>query len=424
MMKQDEVLIVAPSGFDGGGAATLCKQWSKLGFRTLFKDTCKEGVKPFDKAEVYKTGELLGRVKENGIKRVIVMLIIAKEIKYNYDELKSLKDNGVELFLINCDRTVNSKNGVAFIHVMNDRNDLFFDKHLFLSSKNSEYVHESFNVPTQSLNLNAYVFNDIYSSVPLKERNNYVLSLGRGEAFKGSKYYFQSLPEMMKQDITKELYWNHEGYGHKWKIVDGKVRVNGAFQHISGLSNGFPEKEQLPWLNIATDINNYEKSLKKGLVNVFSTYNQEDSIERHRHSLISVCPTMGRVYDKQKSEIETLFGPVNDINKKMRREDSRINARKYCWRDAIEYVNIELIDEYVPVLFSTDYAETFLIDNKNTMKSFVDIPTYDKYTDIPGIIEMMTKDNRTYQSYINNQRNAFEKCQDKINEEIVKVFTE
>jgi hypothetical protein len=425
MMDRSRIAIVLPSGFDGGGSAMLGYQWWKLGFPAFFKNHCKKHIRPFPGVFTYESGELLDKLRAGNVSRIIVMSMLNDDVRKNYDELRSVHDAGISAWIVNCQRMEDNSYAENIMRMLTDDGGLFFDRYLFLSDRLAVKIAGEYNVQTSALNMNAYTFTDS-PSVPLTDRDKIILSLGRGEAFKGAPYYFKAVPEIMKDPRSLQWCWTHEGFTHEWKKDPrtGDVIISGSIQAIQALSTGLPGKIQLPGIKADTAVNDDGKTLSppaRGCMNVYSTYDFNASEERHRRSLIAVCPTMGRVQ-------KPAPGPVNLFSEKtpltVSREDRRINRARPSWKTAMEYANIELIDYHVPVLFSTDYAETLDLGDGKTMKDAVDVPTYDWYGQLPDLIASVTRSEETYESFIRTQRNGLMKAQSVANDKIVRLFTD
>lgn len=385
--------IVNATGFDGGGIAKLGIEYSKLGFDVYFKDIVQlSNVRPkkLDNICFYTSvTELISIISKYD--RVIFLTFYDKDLDINISDLAKvkIKNPQVEFCYLYCDRNLDR---LLILREYLKKYNVEFDYYFSINPNISSIVTNF-----RCLNVNAFTFDNVIIK-PINDRQPIILTAGRLEAFKGVLSYFHSIDVNF---LSSEYYYIHEG---------GRFNFNktGTVSTPPQLLTLFDTTKSPKQLKSEFTFNHYGEEPVLHKLTIYPAYNPDD-INRWSSYYAGICCILGTKHKCRK--VKNFLGTswvVDDLI-----EQKQIIKKSKLWTDAIEYVNLEMINIGLPVLFSRKYSEIIDFQDESLI--------YDSFSDIPYKVTKL-KDN--YEIVTQNQRNLFINRWSAINETIKNVFTE
>lgn len=351
MLTKDKVCVVIPTGFDGGGTATLGIEYSKLGYDTYFLNNSKGSSCNVGRNSVntFKdTEELLTIIEKYD--RIILGLYYFRKGRADILDLSQIKKvyPEKEVIYIDCYRGNYSIKKRA-----KDILDKNYDIVWCLSPHiANEYI--KLGQKAEVIDFNVYDWRNI-EIIESNDLDKKIITVGRVAGVKGSINLLREAKLLSESNLTSDFYYIYEG-------LDYNVNKNGSVSMMPNLleslveSKSFSNKKTHDYLMLHGNFNNYDEKLVTNRYNLFPTYNKEEGIQRWKHCKYGLMPYLGA-----------------GIHSKL-----SVYSHPECWDIAPEYCVYELSNAGVPILFSEDYAQRIGYNNS--------VFVYDKFDNVPNII--------------------------------------
>lgn len=369
--------IIIPTGFDGGGSTTLGYQFHKIGLDVYFNNVVAHNqYRSQLDVNLYNSTEELIEILKDYEKVIFSLLAVrGKDLGDSINILSDIKIAlpNLKICYLNCGRKIGMLEDIIKDSPIN------FDWIYSISPADTICNNSSY------LDINAYTFRDEFISV---EKSPIIFTAGRVESVKGIIRYFNSFTDSFKND---DYFYIHEG-------------ANFSFNKNGSVST------PLQMLTLKNNPNvvfkNYGDSANIDKLNVYPSYNIDDIEKRWSTYYAGVCCILG----SKSTQVSSLFD--DSISCKDPKETALLR-RQPQW-SGLEYTNIEMIDVGVPVLFSKMYAQQVLGFDYEPL-------IYDRFEQIPKKVKELES---CYTDAIKYQRDFFIQKQVKINQNIIKNFTE
>lgn len=385
-------VIINSVGFDGGGIAKLGIEYSKLGFDVYFKNQVQPlQLRPEKLINInfYSTTAELSAIISK-YDRVIFLTVYDKYLDDFVATVTTLKSrfSNIEFCYLYCDRNVERLFRLLdYLKKYNIQFDRYF-------SINPNIVNVVPNC--EYLNVNAFTF---YKLKPksVVARKPIVLTAGRVEGFKGVLSYFHNIDVNF---LDNEYYYIHEGARfnfNKSGTISSPPQLLSLFDTTKSPKVPKPEFA----------FNEYGDLPIQHKLTIYPSYNPDD-IFRWSDYYAGICCILGtkNKCKRIKSFVESRWVVDDAI------ENKQIAKKAKIWNSAIEYVNLEMIDVGLPVLFSRKYSEI--------IGFYDDSLIYDSFSDIPNKVNLLRAD---YDKICQRQRAFFVDKWSTVNDTILRTFT-
>ena len=346
-----DVCWIGDTGFDGGGSASLGIYFHKIFKMPLYFKGTNQLI---DTVTMYNTyDELYSLLKEQRPKVIILFPDISSKVistkHYKLGNVVNTIKSEFEskLVLIDCTRKGNNLKDQT-VEGIQKLGDCFDIDEIWSINEINRERYKDICKDYKCLDINLYCSENIQ----LTDRER---TIGYPTRFVAMKGVLRLLNSMQRQ--STKIPYVYLGNDHTVKALKEKGTVGGPMQVVQMFSN-YPENK------IPKDCFSMKCSVDEPIVedkiNIYPRYNVDDKLKVFSKIGIAVCPSLAKEYSEN--------------NKK---DNSYIEKNKKYWYHAMEYVNYELIDYGIPVMFSRDYCNTY---DKTMIDEFPEL-VYDNLED-------------------------------------------
>ena len=387
---RDDIIVVNPAGLDKGGSETLGRQFAELlDCPVVFRLRPKEDYEESGRVHYFRENEDLDRYNP---KLAIINLFDVRKnwfvSKKPEDFVQYFKDRNIKTAFVYCIRSNQARAVLEGNRYLIENCD-----YVLYYSDSLEDIIEPLNKNTIKTDINIYNFHEDIKPLPLSKRSKIVTTSGRPESIKALPRFLKNLKENISNDIFKELYFVHQGASFKYSR-SGKI--SGAMSIVNLLYNNDLKNKVLdPAFNPVEKEFELTDKLQHNKINLFQQYNKDNTKDIWPKMLVNIYPALGKI-------------KADDGSKK---EERYINRHKKYWSKAMEYVQLEMIDYGVPVLFSKEFLKTYEFGKDLLELDF----SYEFYEDIPDILSDILKDKDKYEHIVTKQKEIMTRAQEEIN---------
>lgn len=386
-----KTVIVNAVGFDGGGISKLGIEYSKLGFDVYFKNKILPlQFRPnrISNVKFYNDIDTLINILSE-YERVIFLTFYDNDLDSIVPSLSKLRNNlpNLEFCYLYCDRRVDRL--VLLLEVL-EKYNVTFDYYFSINPNILSIVSNC-----TFLNVNAFTFSPFrFNNI----RKNVVLTAGRIEGFKGTLSYFGSID---KEFLNSDFYYIHEGARFNF---NKSGNISSPPQLLTCFDMTTKPKKLKPEFSFKL----YDELPEFDKLTIYPSYSIDD-IGRWSDYYAGICCILGSRSTCR--NVQSFIGTRWVVDDK--KEETLLIKKSKIWSDAVEYVNLEMINAGLPVLFSRKYSE--LIDFHD------DRLIYNSFSSIPNKLEALRD---YYEDVIEKQYNVFNEKQIVVNETIKRIFVE
>ena len=330
-------------GADGAGGNTLAKQITNLESNDFHIECfCNEdnlyemgsnrnSKRAYNNFTYFNSNQNMNDLINKDHFDICMILTSLFESDKNYNKfIEFIKNLNCKKVLFNIDRSKRT----AKKELSNKKYLDLFDRIICISDEVKKYVNEISNTKCGIFDVNVYKFHDI-EIIKKEQRKNVISYIGRFANFKGWNTFFDW--SVNEKDLFAKYSISFEGglFAKTEKSFSSTIGI------IACLCNSTKDKDikgkKSGKTKIHFDYSNYDKDIKERIVHLYPSYNLKEMLKRARKKKFVIFPI--------------------GYNKKIEKVKSQFEV-------AMEYAWLEMIDIGTPIVCTTQYANSYIINGK------------------------------------------------------------